>query len=41
MKQSLNRILEWENDFHIYPGHGDKTTLKNEKESLKQWERYI
>lgn len=41
MKQSLNKILAWENDFHIYPGHGDKTTLKSEKESLKQWERYI
>lgn len=42
MKQSLNKILAWENlDFHVYPGHGEKTTLKAEIESLKQWERYI
>ena len=41
MKQSINKILEWNEDFHIYPGHGDKTTLKNEKQMLKQWESYI
>ena len=41
MKQSINKILRWNGDFHIYPGHGDKTTLKNEIEMLKQWENYI
>ena len=41
MKQSINKILEWNEDFHIYTGHGDKTTLKNEKQMLKQWESYI
>lgn len=41
MKQSINKILQWNEDFHIYPGHGDKTTLKNEKQMLKQWEIYI
>jgi hydroxyacylglutathione hydrolase len=41
MKRSLNKILKWEDDFHIYPGHGDKTTLYSEKETLKQWERHI
>ncbi|MFY4759130.1 MBL fold metallo-hydrolase [Aliarcobacter butzleri] len=41
MKQSINKILTWKNNFHVYPGHGDKTTLQNEIETLKQWERYI
>ena len=41
MKRSLNKILQWKKDFHIYPGHGDKTTLKSEIQTLKQWERHI
>jgi len=42
MKQSLNKILSWkEINFHVYPGHGEKTTLRAEIDSLKQWERYI
>ena len=41
MKKSIAKVLEWENDFHIYPGHGGKTTLKSEKENLKQWYNYI
>ena len=30
MKKSLQKILEWEDNYHIYPGHGSKTTLSNE-----------
>ena len=42
MKQSLNKILSWNDvNFHIYPGHGEKTTLKAEIDSLRQWEKYI
>ena len=41
MKNSIAKILEWNNDFHIYPGHGGKTTLKSEKENLVQWYNYI
>ncbi len=41
MKQSINKILQWTNDFHIYPGHGDKTTLNSEISTLKQWELSI
>ncbi|MFW2554860.1 MBL fold metallo-hydrolase [Aliarcobacter butzleri] len=41
MKQSINKILTWKNNFHVYPGHGDKTTLQNEIETLKQRERHI
>ncbi len=42
MKRSLNKILQWEEtNFHVYPGHGEKTTRKSELPSLKQWESYI
>ena len=42
MKQSLNKILAWtEINYHVYPGHGEKTTLRAEIDSLRQWERYI
>lgn len=41
MKQSINKILKWKDNFHIYPGHGEKTTLQNEIQSLTLWERNI
>jgi glyoxylase-like metal-dependent hydrolase (beta-lactamase superfamily II) len=41
MKKSINRVLKWEKDYKIYPGHGPSTTLKKEKESLKAWLNYI
>ena len=41
MRRSLDKILKWTEDFHIYPGHGDKTTLKSEISTLKQWQSYI
>lgn len=41
MKQSLNKILKWKSNYHIYPGHGDKTTLFDEIDTLKQWEKHI
>jgi len=37
MKNSIKKVLEWEDDFNIYPGHGRRTTLKQEKESLHSW----
>ncbi len=41
MKRSLAKVLQWTEDFHIYPGHGDKTTLKSELDTLKQWHLHI
>jgi len=41
MKQSIKKVLTWNDDFHIYPGHGDKTTLRSEIHTLKQWESNI
>lgn len=31
MKRSLERVREFEKDYTIYPGHGDSTTLEQEK----------
>ncbi|MCK9161273.1 MAG: MBL fold metallo-hydrolase [Arcobacteraceae bacterium] len=44
MKKSLNKILSWDlgdKDYEIFPGHGDKTTLKKEQNSLRAWINYI
>lgn len=44
MKDSIKRILSWDiqdKDYEIYPGHGGKTTLKSEHNSLKSWLHYI
>lgn len=34
MKKSLDMIFKYPEDTIIYPGHGDSTTLKNEKENI-------
>jgi len=41
MKKSIHKVLSWENDFNIYPGHGSRTTLQRERDSLKSWLSYI
>ena len=41
MKKSIHKVLAWEQDFNIYPGHGSRTTLAREKDSLKSWLNYI
>jgi glyoxylase-like metal-dependent hydrolase (beta-lactamase superfamily II) len=41
MKESLHKVLQWENDIAIYPGHGSKTTLFKEKPSLNNWLSYL
>lgn len=35
MKKSLIKILTYEEDFTIYPGHGVQTSLNKERENLK------
>lgn len=37
MQSSIKKILKYNNDIIIYPGHGDKTTLKNEINNLKRY----
>jgi hydroxyacylglutathione hydrolase len=41
MKQSLHKILSWQKDIIIYPGHGLNTTLLKEKSSLNNWLNYL
>ena len=37
MKNSLNKILSWQKDYYIHPGHGNSTLLQKETKSLKAW----
>ena len=41
MKDSLKKVLLWKDDFTVYPGHGDSTSLFTEKDSLKAWINHI
>ena len=41
MINSIKKILTWEKDFHIYTGHGEKTTLYKQTNSLKNWLNYL
>ncbi|RXJ87536.1 MBL fold metallo-hydrolase [Arcobacter sp. CECT 8985] len=41
MKDSINRVLKWDKNFRIFPGHGAHTTLFQEKESLRNWLNYL
>lgn len=41
MKKSIKKVLSWQRDIQIYPGHGDSTTLANEKQSLNNWLNYL
>lgn len=41
MIDSLEKVLKWEENTRIYPGHGLDTTLFAEKSSLKNWINYL
>ncbi len=41
MKKSIEKILSWDKNIVIYPGHGDKTNLFDEKISLSKWLNYL
>ena len=41
MIKSINKVLAWEKDYHIYPGHGEQTTLYKQTDSLKNWLNYL
>ena len=38
---SIKKILQWEKDINIYPGHGDSTSLQQERNSLNRWLNYL
>ena len=41
MEKSIQKILSWEKDITLYPGHGNSTTLKKEFSSLNNWLNYL
>ena len=41
MKESIKKVLSWEDDIELFPGHGSSTTLKKENNSLKNWLEYL
>lgn len=41
MKASIDKILKWDRDIRIYPGHGSSTSLNSERASLLNWKNYL
>lgn len=41
LKESLSRILKWQKNYIIYPGHGEKTTLDDERENLRRYYKHF
>lgn len=41
MKKSILKILNFKENFKIYPGHGDETTLDDERLNLKNYLNYF
>ncbi len=41
MEKSLEKVLAWEKDITLYPGHGNSTTLKKQFNSLNNWLSYL
>jgi len=41
MIESIDKILAWDKNIRIYPGHGLSTTLQAERSSLINWKRYL
>lgn len=41
MKKSLHKVLQFKDDYIVYPGHGGKTTLFSQTESLKSWLNHL
>ena len=41
MVKSIEKVLKWEKNYKVYPGHGNFSTLFQQKDSLKAWINYI
>lgn len=41
MKNSIGKIVEYPSDIIVYPGHGEKTTLGDEKVNLENIAKYF
>lgn len=41
MKQSLEKVMTYKEDYRLLPGHGDETSLKEEQKHFPSWFRYF
>lgn len=41
MRNSIDKILKWDKNIRIYPGHGPATSLNQERVSLNNWKNYL
>lgn len=41
MINSIDKILAWDKNIKIYPGHGPSTSLNGERSSLENWKHYL
>ncbi len=41
MRKSIDKILSWNKNIRIYPGHGQATSLNQERASLENWKNYL
>jgi hydroxyacylglutathione hydrolase len=41
MKESIRKVLSFEDNLTVYTGHGNPTNLFNEKASLNNWLNYL
>jgi len=41
MRQSLEKFLQIEADWEIFPGHGERTTLKTEQKNVPYWFSFL
>jgi len=41
MKESLVKVLEYKDEYYLYPGHGSATLLSKERNSLKAWLKHL
>ncbi len=41
MKESIDKVLKWDRNIRIFPGHGSSTSLNAERSSLENWKNYL
>lgn len=41
MINSIDKVLSWDKNIRIYPGHGPATSLYGERTSLENWKHYL
>ncbi len=41
MKNSINKFLKFKENYKVFPGHGENTTVFNEQKTLPAWLNYI